>query len=475
MARWWFRLVGIFLIAATLPAAITPPKDLVVAGATLATAPDLPLRPVAGPRAGIPGFDAGDPVTLAARLTSPIGNRGSLAFWFRTDRAYQSGAATAESEQVLLELPGVLSVSFVTEQASINLYVGWGQRKDTVTQGAAGTRKGIQFDRLIRVLLPEWPGPAWHHVAINWDARAGECNAYLNGTPYHIRGTRIALWSNPSADRLMLRPGGRFALADVRVATAPIPEADLRSLVGDAQWGQLDRLLGVAGYGKLDPESVRGSEIYVRRLAEPADVADWVLEGPGEIRFRDGWMELKSQRPDGPNGHLVFWPRGDFPDRMLVEFEFEVLSEHGLNILFFGARGHGGRDIFDPILKARDGTFIDYTHGDIDSYHISYFANAPAEPRAVANLRKNSGFFLLANGPVALPAGGTGRSHRAALLKEGARLRMAVDGEIIIDFTDDGARAGPVWGAGRIGFRQMQWSACRYRNLRVSALRPNAK
>jgi len=376
-----------------------------------------------------------------------------------------------DSEQLLLELPGLLSVSFVTEQASINLYIGWGRRRDTVTSGATGTRRGIQFDRLIRVLLPEWPGPGWHHVAVNWDALAGESNAFLDGTPYHIRGAKIAPWEHEPVDRLRLNPGGRFALANVRIAPEPLPEAALRPLVGDAHWGRLDRLLGVKGYGRLDPELLRGTELYFRSLATSGDVTDWVLEGPGELRFRDGWMEMKSLRPDGPNGHIVFWPRADFPERILVEFDFEVLSRHGLNILFFGARGHQNRDIFDPTLKKRDGTFIDYTHGDIDSYHISYFANAPAEPRAVANLRKNSGFFLLANGPVALVAGGSGNVHHATLLKEGARLRMAIDREVIIDFTDDGHRAGPVWGAGKIGFRQMQWSASRYRNLRVSALR----
>lgn len=461
-------LAGFLAAAAPLDAT---PRDLIATGASLLPGYESALRRVSGPDRDIPGFTADQPAMLEARLDQPVSNRGSLAFWFHTDCRYQSGTATEETEQTLLELPGVLSVTFVTEQASINLYIGWGDRRDTVTRGAAGTRKGIQFDRLIRVLLPEWPGPDWHHVAINWDAGTGDSNAFVNGTPYHIRGARIAPWANPPADRLRAAPGGRFALADLRVSAQPLSESTLRALVGAKRWGSLDRLLGVAGYGQLDPTPHRGAEIYFRRLARAEDVADWVLEGPGNVHFRDGWMELSSQRPDGPNGHVVFWPRAELPDRILVEFEFEVLSEHGLNILFFGARGHGDRDIFDPAIKVRDGTFIDYTHGDIDSYHISYFANAPAEPRAVANLRKNSGFFLLANGPVALAKGGTGRSHRATLLKDGAHLRMAVDGEVLIDFTDDGLRAGPVWGAGKLGFRQMQWSSCRYRNLRVSALR----
>lgn len=470
------RRFKISFVAATLLCAgyaQSVPTELVSWGASDLEVASTVTR-VDGPRTGLTGYSAESPTTIVARLASPVSNRGSLAFWFRTDRAYQSGTATEETEQTLVELPGLLSVCFVTEEASINLYIGWGTRRDTVSRGATGIRKGIKFDRLIRVLLPEWPGPAWHHVAINWDSLAGESNAFVNGTSYHIRGAKIEPWICPPADELRIRPGGRYAIADLHVAPDILPESSLKQLVGNKYWGTLDRLLGVAGYGRLDPSTHRGEAIYTRRLDNPRDVADWVMEGPGEIRFRDGWMELQSSRPNGPNGHIVFWPPPDFPDRVLVEFDFEVLSEHGLNILFFAARGNENRDIFDPALKKRDGTFIDYTHGDIDSYHVSYFANAPAEPRAVANLRKNSGFFLLGNGPVGLAAGGSGNIHHATLLKDGAHLQMAVDGEIIIDFNDEGERAKPVWGAGKIGFRQMQWSSCRYRNLRISTLKPSS-
>ena len=53
------------------------------------------------------------------------------------------------------------------------------------------------------------------------------------------------------------------------------------------------------------------------------------------------------------------------------------------------------------------------------------------------------------------------------MIKQGTRIRMAVDGDIIIDFTDDGRRAGPVLAGGKLGFRQMQWSSTRYHNLRI--------
>jgi hypothetical protein len=182
-------------------------------------------------------------------------------------------------------------------------------------------------------------------------------------------------------------------------------------------------------------------------------------------------MEMKSQRPDGPIGHIVHWCPQKFPGSFVAEWDFEILSDNGLCIVFFSAWGKGGKSIFDPSLKPRNGTFEHYTNGDINCYHISYFAYTPNQPRGVSNLRKNSGFYVVSNGPIGVLGASGGRTHKAVLVKDGARIRMAVDGRVIIDYVDDGQRAGPVWGDGCIGLRQMQWTHGRYRNFKVSALR----
>jgi hypothetical protein len=388
-------------------------------------------------------------------------------FWFRTDRTYRSGATTDYFEQRLVEIDDLVTASFVVEPESVTLYIGWGQRRDITTAGARGVRRGIAFDQIIRVILPEWPGPAWHHVAICWDAPAGKANAYLDGTPYERPGSSVDSWSARPGRAATLHLGSRFALAGLRVSPDPNPENTLAGFVGPEHRGALDRLLGVSDLGPLDVANRRGALLYQRSLEKADDIRGWVLEGPGDVTFGPGGMTMKSLRPDGPNGHLVHWIDRELPADFIAEFDFEILTEHGLNILFFGGRGTEGQDAFDPGLTKRDATFIQYTHGDLNTYHISYFANSPNDARSVANLRKNSGFYLLANGPVGVVRGGLGETHHATLLKEGPHIRMAVDGRLIIDFTDDGRRAGPVWSGGKIAFRQMQWSATRYHNLRI--------
>jgi hypothetical protein len=206
-------------------------------------------------------------------------------------------------------------------------------------------------------------------------------------------------------------------------------------------------------------------------LASRDDVQDWVLEGPAEVTFADGWMRMRSTRPDatsGENGHFVFWCPTDFPGSFVAEWEIQLVEDFGLCIFFFAAKGAGGEDIFDPRLPDRDGTFVHYTRGAIDSYHISYYANTPGTPgRISSNLRKNNKFYLMASGPVAIAAG-SDSIHKMRLIKDGGHIQLQADGRVSIDFIDPGsARYGSVYGSGKMGLRQMQWTKARYRNLRV--------
>lgn len=423
---------------------------------------DAPLGPsfprvIDGPMAVSPGFAAAEgPVEIGGTLVEPVTDRGAFMFWLRTDRTYRSGREAEKFTQKIAELRDTLSVRFTSDGATMTLTVDW-----QAGHGAAPARQ-------MRIILPEWPGPEWHHVVVQWDGPKGEMNVFLDGTPYHLPGIESPPWPVRAGTGLVLHLD-RFALADVRLQPDGITEADLRAIVGEAKWGELDTLLGARDHGPAPADSERGELLYHRALGDPVDMRDWVMEGPATIEHRGGWMQLQSERPDGPEGHLVYWCPVEFPESFRAEWEFELIGENGLCIVFFAARGHGGRELFDPALAPRNGIFRQYTHGDIDSYHISYFAHTPLSPRRVTNLRKNNGATLIANGPVGVTAAGEG-PHRAILIKDGNHIRMAVDGRTIIDYTDDGERAGPVWAGGKIGLRQMQWTVARYRDFRVYAL-----
>lgn len=210
----------------------------------------------------------------------------------------------------------------------------------------------------------------------------------------------------------------------------------------------------------------RGNLVYQNNLTRSDDIEGWVMEGPGVTEFRDGWMEMYS--PEKENHHVLWCPE-DFSDRFIVEWEAQNLdSDAGLCILFFAAQAMDGRDLFDPSLPKRDGTFSDYTKGEVGSYHISYYANTPSRPdRGKAHLRKNNGFNLVQEGGEGIPAESTA-IHQMRLIKDGARIRFFVDDRKVLDWTDTASNEPrPHYESGKIGFRQMQWTHFRYRNFRV--------
>ncbi|HVW62282.1 MAG TPA: DUF1961 family protein [Puia sp.] len=213
----------------------------------------------------------------------------------------------------------------------------------------------------------------------------------------------------------------------------------------------------------------KGALLYHNAFAATGDVKDWVMEGPGQLRFRDGWMEMYA--PEEKWDH-VFWCPKDFPGSFIAEWEVQNLdTSKGLVIVFFAATGSGGRDIFDPGMPKRDGTFKYYNKGEIDCYHISYYSNNPKLPdRGDSHLRKDPMNALLVTGEAGV-ATRSAEAHKARLIKDGAHIIMYMDDRKIIDYVDDGKGYGPAYGGGKIGFRQMRWTDFRYRNFNVWELK----
>jgi hypothetical protein len=193
------------------------------------------------------------------------------------------------------------------------------------------------------------------------------------------------------------------------------------------------------------------------------------MEGPGELSFKDGWMEMHAP---GEKWDHVYWCPQDFPASFIAEWEVQNLdTSKGLVIVFFAARGTRGEDIFDPAMPKRDGTFKYYNKGAIGCYHISYYSNNPKNPdRGDSHLRKDPPDLLLTSGREGI-ATGSSSIHQVRLVKDQGHITMYIDGDIIIDYTDDGKKYGPAYTSGKIGFRQMRWTDFRYRNLNVWELK----
>ena len=421
-------------------------------GMTIVASPGFEQTP--GPTPGSVAAFRREASGLHLKLDTPLGPRGGFALWVRTERPLFNGVEAEETETGLLTARGVGTLGL--KSGPVCAGIAW--LFDDPVAGVARTH------------VPGLPGPQWLHLVYSWDAAEGVYEAYANGTPLKLPGTKLPPWEMGSARELLLHLT-RMAVAELRVFDAPLTQDDVEALVPSAYRGSLDGLIGARERGALDPDALRGETLYENALASAEQVEDWVMEGPAELSFEDGWMRMASKLPDGPMGHIVHWCPEDFPESYVIEWDIQPLSEAGLCIVFFAARAVNGEDIFNPDLAPRDGTFSHYTVGDVNSYHCSYYANTPGAPgRVTANLRKNSGFYLVDNGPPGIPPGSRG-VHHVTVVKRGPDVDLGVDGRRIIHFHDDDKTYGRVLGGGKVGLRQMQWMAARYRNFRVSEVR----
>lgn len=220
-----------------------------------------------------------------------------------------------------------------------------------------------------------------------------------------------------------------------------------------------------------------GKTIYDNPLASPEDIAGWRLEGDGAITFPQGRMRMENLRSpeEGQAANIVHWCDTDFPDHVAISWDVWHLREPGLCILFFSARGCKGEDIFDPSLATREGIYKQYTFGDINALHISYFRRKAAGERAFqnCNLRKSEGFHLVCQGADPLPCVHDATPpYRIQVVKSGPHVVFSINDLELFHWVDPGDEFGPVLEGGKIGFRQMAPLMAEYANLTVQEVEP---
>ncbi|KAJ5732269.1 hypothetical protein N7493_003750 [Penicillium malachiteum] len=220
--------------------------------------------------------------------------------------------------------------------------------------------------------------------------------------------------------------------------------------------------------------------LYKNTLESESDVADWIAEGPVNVKSVsiDGKNTIELSSGGGLNDHFTFWCPEKFPSRIRITWEFSPIAEPGLAMLFFGAAPaapeFGDLSIFSPSLARRNGAYPQYHSSDIRTLHISYFRRRWEDERVfhTCNLRKSPGFHLVAQGADPLPPveDARGAFYRIEVVKDEENVRFSINDLPLFEWVDDDGKTGPVVGDGAIGFRQMAPMVARYRNLEVWAL-----
>jgi len=399
----------------------------------------------------------GEDVTDA--LQHAVNQTATVSFVLHTDKRYFNGDGQENYAQSLVKLPGVNEISVRRSDQVVNLRFLW-------EEGSGPVVHDIMVD------FVELPGPESYFVQFTWDSARGLSEGYFNGKPLRLPGCRFEPWWIGGTATAAEIGSGTLRVEALTVSPEYTPPAVAAAAVPAPFRGRHADLIGFPEPPEpVDVTARRGRLLYENLMDRPDSLADWVAEGPLDLRFEDGHALMRSREFAG---NTVFWCPQDFPESFVAEWDFQPLSRYGLAIVFFAAKGENGEDIFDPALPERDGNFGHYIKGAITSYHVSYFANVREYQmgRTDSNLRKNNKFYRVGGGPVAIAPGATGWQH-IRLIKDEDRIQLAANGVTCVDWTDDDpARYGPPHKDGKIGLRQMTPTIGLYRGFRVWELKP---
>lgn len=403
---------------------------------------------------------ASGPCALTLPATGHLDlRRGTVAFWFRPVETLRALPRREETNLIVLH-QGETRTDNSTRTATKVWNVFLAQPGSVRLRGETFDRDGHYHGTQIEYL--RLYADRWYHFAFSWDSERGTVCQYLNGRleqqidspPWEPQPLSGTLWiGNPW-----------LALDEVAIFGRMLNHEEIAAMAGFPAGAELTDE-GAIDYNQLfDPAPWRGQAVLQCDFSDSDALRDWVMEGEGSAAVENQRLVLRADRKQ----HIVYWHKALLPDDLLIEYDFAPLADEGLCILFFCAAGSHGRDLFDPSLAPRNGVFSQYTQGDIVAYHVSYYRNRP-DPSTICNLRKNPGMPLFGAGRDPIPPR-PGGVHHLALLKQGNRIRFAINGQLVIDATDEEALLGPPLGAGRLAFRHMWPMAAAYDNLVVYRL-----
>lgn len=423
-------------------------------------------------------FIFGEPVVARQMTEGPAGLTGTLALYFMLD-----GVNTT------LQLPHLEAGEGYTEGPLATLPFG---RAWLFFGGGSG---GINLawenesgeSLLAQLSLSHLKGGQIYQLAIAWDLKNGMLRMWLNGVEQgDLMHARAAVEMRPAQLIDTITLGGDLTFGGKVVARVGIAEAiaydrilseaeiqqhaarrPLKPLSGEARTLFREPMRTDGLQMKLVYEtSFNGDELWQHerdlidgeglRVDLPKAGA-WILEGDSiERQTTAQGVHFVSQSPDSVrDGAWVFWLNRELPENFLIEYAFTPeRSDRGLNILFFNATGSGNSSIFDPSQPIRQARFRPYIVGTIDNYHISPWATDGTTPRRTANLRKNSGFRLLAAGNDRIYQPGS-KTHLVRLKKVGRHIELESDGIVALRHEDEGNVYGPILTGGIAGLRFM--------------------
>lgn len=319
----------------------------------------------------------------------------------------------------------------------------------------------------------------WYQLAFTYNKEQSRFRIYVNGI---LCGTtRFPFLCDTPGQKLFL---GNTAMvfADLEIFPSELSEGDVQSLyrrsgaVDNDVDDELLELFSERPRAAVDwSPSAEWTTRYSSSLTHRGDFDGWTQEGCLTPEFRLTQFDVTAdglliETPDvvDTESRVYFWSPESFDGDLAVEYEFRPESETGLALLIAQASGMQREDILDDQPPRTTGAMTTIIGDRIRNYHWEYY-------RKAVDVRGDLGTQVLVKNPWFKPLGMSTRAplevgtwHRLLFLQEGNRIRAGLDGEWVLDVTDDAfAHSGPVLNHGRVGLRLMYSTRMRFRDLTI--------
>ncbi|MBC7722812.1 MAG: DUF1961 family protein [Pedobacter sp.] len=209
-------------------------------------------------------------------------------------------------------------------------------------------------------------------------------------------------------------------------------------------------------------------------MTKPTDIDSFYVQGnPVKVAItKEGLLvETINKEYTGRllDSQVYVWSNRPFEGNLYVEYEFKTLRPGGLSLLMVQASGMDREDFMADYPLRTGGRMTTVYGEDVRNYHWEYYREMSDMRNDLENsaLMKNPFLYPLSFGSLGTPVNHD-VWHKLQFLQVGNKLVGAIDGTIMVEFTDDGfSNNGPVYDFGRIAIRCMLHSKLLFRNLKV--------
>ena len=332
----------------------------------------------------------------------------------------------------------------------------------------------------------------WYQLCVTWDKTNNIFNIYINGIVICRANSGVQMQWEKAGDILYVG-NPAMAFSDAKFYDVCISEEDAQKLFNaenkmpdDELQSELLKQYKAVGIESFDftPDSSWECKLDVPFTKEE-DLKEFYFQGNTECpHITDEGLLIDTKNREIPlydedgermdKNNMYMWSEKQFEGDIYAEFEFMPKIHNGFGIAIFQASGLQREDFMNDYKRRRTGTMSMLLWENVRSYSWGFF-------REMDDVRDDVETHIFMKNPWIRPLGyqcGSERMkldtwYKAQILQEGCRIRIMLNGKLLLDFTDNGfTNSGPVLKCGHFAFRCMKRTQMMFRNLKIYNKKP---